>query len=112
MRAGFLRHRLEFQDKSVARDAYGAETITWGESFTVWGSVEPYLGREYLQAKQQQAEVSHRVRIRYRSGVKPTMRIKVDLDSRDAFYLQIMNVIEPFVHGTDLQLMCREEIEV
>lgn len=111
MRAGYLRHRLEFQDKAVSRDGYGAEVVSWGESFTVWGSVEPYMGREYLQAKQQQAEVSHRVRIRYRPNVKPTMRIKVDLDSRDAFYLEIVNVIEPFVRGTDLQLMCREAVE-
>ena len=71
----------------------------------------PRRGREYLEGKQQQAAISHRVRIRYRSGVKPTMRIKFDLDSRDARYLEIVDVIEPYVRGTEMQLMCTEHVE-
>lgn len=108
MRAGRLRHRLTFQDKTVSRDGYGAEDITWTDSFTVWGSVEPLMAREYLDQRQQQAEVTHRVRIRYRSGVKPSMRIQFDLDSRDAQYLEIESIIEPYVRGTEMQLMCVE----
>lgn len=107
MKAGWLRHRLKFLDKVVSRDAYGEEDITWTEVFTVWGSVEPMRGREYLDSRQQQAEVDYRVRIRYRSGLKPSMRIEHDLDSRDAVTLEIVDIIEPYVRGVDMELMCR-----
>jgi len=112
MRAGYLRHRLTFQTRTKTQDAYGAEAVTpWTDTFTVWGSVEPFMGREYLDSRQRQAEVSHRVRIRYRSGVLTTMRIKYDLDSRAPAYLQIESVIEPYIRGTEMQLMCKEYVE-
>ena len=65
MRAGFLRHRLALKTKTVSRDTFGEEDVTWTTSATVWGSVEPLRGREYMEARQGQADVSHRVVIRY-----------------------------------------------
>lgn len=111
MRAGHLRHRLTFETKSTAQDSFGGEQDVWSASFEVWGSVQPLRGREFLESDQQQAAVSHKVRIRYRAGVVPTMRIKVVLDSRDPFYLQINDVIEPFVKGSEIELMCTEFVE-
>lgn len=108
MRAGRLRHRLTFQDKAVSRDAYGEEDIVWTDVFTVWGSVEPIMGREYLDQRQMQAETTHRIRIRYHDQIKPSMRVTYDLDSRPAVTLEIESIIEPFVRGTEMQLMCKE----
>jgi len=111
-RPGYMRHRLTFQARTTTQNAYGEEAVTpWQDQFTVWGSIEPLRGQEYMDAQQQQADVSHRVRIRYRDGVVPTMRIEHKLDSRAARYLEVVSVIEPFIRGTDMQLMCREAVE-
>ena len=74
MDAGKLRDRVTIQSKSVVRDTYGAETITWSDVATVWAAVEPVTGREYLQQEQVRAQVTVKIRIRYRSGITPTMR--------------------------------------
>ena len=104
--AGWLRHRITIQDKSVARNAYGEEVITWTEVATVWAAVWPIRGREYMEAQQQQADVTHRVMIRYRTDVVPTMRIT--WGSRT---FMIESVIEVRSARRDMELICRELVE-
>jgi SPP1 family predicted phage head-tail adaptor len=104
MEAGKLRHRLIFQEKAATVNSLG-EPLTWTTSFTVWGSVEPLSGREFFEAKQVQAQVSHRVRIRYRSGVAPSMRI---LYGTRAFDIQ--EVIDTEERHAELVLMCQERV--
>lgn len=112
MQGGNLRHRLTFQTRTTTQDAYGGEQVApWTDAFTVWGSIQPLRGREYMDAMQQQADVSHRVIIRYRAGVKPTMRIKHKLDSRSARYLEVVSVIESYIRGRSMELMCREAVD-
>jgi SPP1 family predicted phage head-tail adaptor len=77
MRAGRLRHRIDFQRPSFAQDPVTGEMIkTWVE---VWGkvpaSVEPFSAREFIAAAATQNEVTARIGIRKRAGVDPTMRI-------------------------------------
>ena len=104
MRAGLLRHRVTIQEKgTVERNSYGEEVITWAEVDTVWGSVEPLLGKEFLAAKREGAEVTTRIRIRYRSGITPTMRVVWGSHTYD-----IESVVEVEGRGRELQLMCRE----
>lgn len=104
MRAGFLRHRLALKTKSVTRDSFGEEDVTWVTAATVWGSVEPLRGREYMEAKQGQADVSHRVVIRYRTGVVPTMRVYLE----DGRGFEVDSVINRLERDEMLELMCRE----
>ena len=77
--AGRLKDRVTIQSRSVTRDAYGAEVITWATLATVWASVESISGREYLAttggADQLLATRTTRVVIRYRDDVGPTMRV-------------------------------------
>ena len=89
MRAGRLRHRVTIQSKSVTRDAYGGEVITWQDDVTVWGSVEPLRGREYIEGKQEQADVTHKIFLRYRSGITPTSRLQHD--SRNFEVVDVIN---------------------
>ena len=104
MRAGYLRHRLALKSKSVSRDTFGEEDITWTTTATVWGSVEPLRGREYMEARQGQADVSHRVVIRYRTGVVPTMQVVME----DGKTLVVDSVINRLEKEEMLELMCRE----
>ena len=104
MRAGFLRHRLTLKTKNVARDTFGEEDVTWTTSATVWGSVEPLRGREYMEARQGQADVSHRIVIRYRAAVVPTMRVYLE----DGRAFEVESAINRLERDEQIELMCRE----
>ena len=104
MRAGWLRHRVTLKTKSVSRDSFGEEDITWSTTATVWGSVEPLRGREYMEAQQGQADVSHRVTIRYRTGVVPTMRVYLE----DGRAFEVESAINRLERDEQIELMCRE----
>lgn len=106
MRAGLLRHRVTIKRKSVTRDAYGAEVITWTDVATVWADIRPLSGREYLDSKQTQAEISHRISMRNRTDVSPAMR--VIFGSRT---FEIEDLTRPFERKIELRLMCRELLE-
>lgn len=103
MQAGKLRHRVTIQQPTVARNGFNEAVTTWSNVVTVWASVEPLSGREFFAAEHVQSEITHRVRLRYRSGIVPTMRVV--FGSR---HLVIESVINYAERGTDLQLMCRE----
>lgn len=105
MRAGELRHRITIQQKTVVRDTYGGETVTWTNTATVWAAVEPLSGREYFSAQQVQAEVNHRIRIRYRAGITTTMRVL--WGTRVFDILAIINLQE---RGREIHLMCKEVV--
>jgi SPP1 family predicted phage head-tail adaptor len=77
MRAGRLRHRIDFQRPSFAQDPVTGEMIkTWVEVWVkVPASVEPLSAREFIAAAATHNEVTARIGIRKRAGVDPTMRI-------------------------------------
>lgn len=103
MQAGKLRHRVTIQEKSVTRDSFGAEVITWVEFAEVWGSVEPLRGREFIEGRQMAASVDHRVRIRQRSGISPEMRV-----SYDSRVFEIRAVLHVNEAQREMHLMCQE----
>lgn len=103
MEAGKLRHRVVIQYATVAQDAYGEPVKTWATLATVWGAVEPLIGREYLAAQQLQSAIPVRVRIRYRNDVTPLMRVSWDGNLYD-----IESVQEVRTERRELILMCKE----
>lgn len=105
MQAGRLRHRIAIKRPVEARNGYGDVVSTWSLVATVWGSVEPLRGREYQQAKQSQAELLIRIRIRYRADVAPSWRLEWSGHVYD-----IQDVIHDNVRR-ELQLMCADVVE-
>ena len=77
--AGKLRHRITLQQYTGSADDYGdirrQDDANWRTAAVVWAAVDPISGREFYAAEQAQSELSHKVRIRYRQGVKPGMRL-------------------------------------
>lgn len=100
-----LRHRITIQEKSLAPDALGQPATSWTDVATVWAAVEPLRGREFFAADQMNAEVTTRIRIRWRSGITAAMR--VSFDSR--FY-NIKAIIVPNEVHEEMQLMCGEGV--
>lgn len=75
--AGGLRQRIVIQTPTEgAASAKGEKTLTWANTATRWGSIEPLVGRELYQAQTVQSEVTHRVRHRFYSGLTSRHRYK------------------------------------
>lgn len=105
MRAGKLRHRVEFHSDTPTQDDFGQSIESWTSYMTVWAAIEPLEGRELLLAQQVNAEVTIRVRIRYDSGNTVSPEHRVIVGSRT---LEIVNVINPSERDEKLTLMCKE----
>ena len=104
--AGKLNKRVTIQQQTITRDSYGAETIAWTTFATVWAAVEPLRGEEYFKALQQQANTMIKVTIRYKTGVKATMRFKYG--NR---YLYIEDIVNFNEANESLVCMCKEAID-
>lgn len=99
--AGRLSQRVTLQQRTAGVDALGQELTTWSDVATLWAEVQPLRGREYFAAGQLQSAVDVRVRIRWRAGVVPTMRVVWRGEP-----MEIVSVIEPDAAKVSLELMC------
>lgn len=103
MRAGRLRNRITIQEKTVTQNTYGEEVIVWSDVDTVWGSIEPMRGREFVEFQREGAEVTTRIVIRHLSGVVPEMRA-----TEGSHVYDILSVINRDERDIQMELMCRE----
>ncbi|MEY5101246.1 MAG: hypothetical protein RJA36_3965 [Pseudomonadota bacterium] len=99
--AGDMRERITIQTRASGVDSLGQESATWSTHITCWASVEPLRGKEYFAAGQVQSSVDVRIRIRWREGIVPTMRVLWRGVAHD-----IVSVIEPRAGQEVLELMC------
>ena len=104
-RVGQLRHRIKLQSPVSTPDAEygGAVPPSWADEDEVWAAIEPLRGRTYFAAAQANAELTHKVTIRYRAGLLPSWRV---LFGERA--LSIVSVINPEERNRWLELMCTE----
>lgn len=75
MRAGRLRHRITLERPPTAADELGEPDGAWVEVATVWAAVDPLTARELLAGGQVEHACTHRVRMRWLSGVTSAMRV-------------------------------------
>jgi SPP1 family predicted phage head-tail adaptor len=67
---GALRHRLLFQSVGSTDGTFGKTINTTPVTIaTLWGSIEPISGKEMALIHEVQAEVTHKVVIRYNSSI-------------------------------------------
>jgi len=108
MRAGTLRHIIIIEEQSDASDGMGGFTNTWG-TVTGMGAVPaaiwPFKATETVQAMQLEEKITHRIRIRYRSGITAKNRIK--FGSRIFNIISLINVDE---RNISLDILATEEI--
>lgn len=101
MRSGWLRHRVTIQEKVVTRDAYGEEDFTWRDTSTVWASVEPMRGREFLQATAEQVTYDTTVRMRYGTAITPENRL-----TWNGQYYDVRSVVSVLEKAKELEIHC------
>jgi SPP1 family predicted phage head-tail adaptor len=102
---GKLRHRIAIEQVTETQDTDGSVIETCSIFAAMQASIEPISGREYIAAQSTQADVTHRINLRYMPGITPKMR--VNYNSRIFDILSVINVGE---RNRELQLMCRESI--
>lgn len=75
MRAGDLDQQITIQVAALSRGASGEQLETWQTWQTVWASVQTSGGSESFYNPQLVAMSTHKIKMRFIHGVKPTMRI-------------------------------------
>lgn len=108
MQAGKLRERVTIQQEVVTRDSFGAEVNPWVDVATVWASVRPgSSGERFLTAADQmQATITHTVRMRWRDGLGPKLRLLWE-----GKLLGIQSVVDPDGRKRELVVLCLEIVE-
>ena len=103
MQAGKLDQRIVLQSLSGGVDPLGQPIPgEWADVATVWAAVEPLQGREFIAAQAAVSEVSARIRMRYRPGITPAMRV---VHGADVYGIEA--VIHVRSAKRELQLMCK-----
>ena len=78
MKAGRLDRKITIEDYTITTNDYGEEEKTWSTWATVWAEKRDKKGREYFEQSGEYTEQQTVFKVRYRDGVKATMRIKYD----------------------------------
>ncbi len=107
MQSGKLRHRITLQARSGAVDDLGQPLDDWADVLTTWATVQPVSGREFQEGAQVEAEVTHKVWLRWRAGVALTPEMRVVYDGRVLDILSAVNVEE---RNRMWLLLCREAV--
>lgn len=98
-----LDRRITIQKQTEEVDVYNERLDVWDDVCTVWAAIEPLRGQEFFAAKAENAEVTTRIRIRYRDGIDRTMRVVYKYTE-----FEILYIIHPNFDRKELQLMCKE----
>lgn len=107
--AGKLDKRVSIKAQSATRNTLNQLVNTWATitNGDVWASITPVRASERMSAAALQMELTHRVTIRYRADILPTMRVYYG--SRQ---LAITGIRNPDERGEYLELTCIEGNDV
>ena len=111
MQAGQMRHRISIKVNTPTRDDFNDEVESWSTFVDTWAAIYPAGGREYRDAGQEQADVTHRVEIRHYPGITPTMEIEFDDAGGATRRLKIVSVNDVNERIIKTVMLCNEEID-
>ena len=110
MRAGILRHTIAIQERTETEDGMGGFTETYA-AVSGMGSVPaaiwPLRSTERLDAMKLEHQITHKIRIRYRSGIDTSMRIYWSDKSKT---FNIISITNPDERNILLDMLAVEEI--
>lgn len=109
MRSADLRNVLVLQAPPDGQGTRGERTGDWSDVATLRAKVESLSGDERQEANQISGVVTHRVTIRWRSGLDVTQRLKMSGES-GARYLNIGFVNNLEERSRWVELLCREDV--
>jgi len=102
---GDLNKRIILQYETKVSDSMGGFTTVWNDAATVFAAIWPTSAAELIQSMQTDMVISHRIRIRFRSVLRPSWRIKFGTR-----YFNIVSIINPNEKNEYLDIMAREAV--
>lgn len=103
---GEYRHKIIFQKLVNIQNGYGEPTGVWTDILPARAGIYPLSGKEFYAAETVSSEVTHKINMRYKSGITSDMRIK--------FGERIFELISPPINfqekNIELQLLCKESM--
>ena len=109
MRAGAFRHTVAVQVRSESAGTMGAGgSVSWATVSgmgSVRASIWPLKGVELIDAMKLTAKATHRIRMRYRSGITTANRLYWS-DGGKTY--NIVSMIDPDERHRMLEMLCEE----
>lgn len=113
LQAGQLRHPIRFLRPLDAEDSQGGprpgsamDPEGWATFYRAWAAIEPMRGRVVDAADQVLGETVYRIRVRYRAGLRDSMRIVEDRG--EGRHFQIVNIQDPDGKRRELHVQARQ----
>ena len=106
MDVGNLNKRITLQQSTRASDGMGGFTLAWADVATIWGAIWPVSATEQIQSMQTVGNITHRIRIRYRSVLKSSWRIKYG----NRYFAIVAPPINPEERNEWLDILCKEAV--
>lgn len=78
MRPGKLDRRITIEQVTLAQNAMGEPVETWAPFAEVWTDVRPMTATERFESDARHSARVSNFRIRYLTGIDPTMRISYE----------------------------------
>ena len=103
---GEFRHIITFQELEEEVNSFGEMTKEWIDKFSTRAGIYPLSGKEFFSVDKLNTEISHKINIRYRADIKPSMRIK--FNDRYFYIESIINFQEKNIL---IQIMAKELID-
>ncbi len=100
-----MRDRVTIQSRTTAQGTAGRPVLTWSDVATVWAKIEPIDGTEQQYAGRVVSDVTHRITIRYYSGL--TSKHRMTLGSRT---FNLFSVIDESNRRRQHTCTAREEV--
>lgn len=108
MKAGDLRHTISMQTQTDITDGMGGFTTSWANVSgmgSVRAAIWPLKSNESLDAMKIEHVITHKIRIRYRSGV--TTKHRILFGSRT---FNVISILNPDERNIMLEMLCEEQV--
>lgn len=89
IRSGLMDRLATVQTPTESANGIGEPILTWSDFATRWIAIVPLTGNEQMTAMAQEGSVTHRIRMRYTTGMKPKMRL-----ISEGRTFEVMSVVE------------------
>lgn len=101
--SGNLNRRISIMQHIDIPDAGSGDDRSWKLFATCWASMKPQPGHEIFHTEQVEEQLAYVIRIRYRKGIDPSMRV---------YYknriMEIRSVMDVMEEHKEIQLLCQE----
>lgn len=103
MTSGKLRNKITIERETQTKNAIGGFSSAWATHIQPFAYIKPVSGYERLQAQKLEADISHKIYIRYVTDILPTDRVLFK-----GRYMQIRAILDLEERNKWLELTCVE----